>query len=178
MGKIKLPEKVKLFCGLIFNPEVDFLRVKEKIEGKIGKIDFEAGPFDFNFTDYYEKEMGKNLKRSFISIYELFPLDNLYKVKIFTNEIEKDFLNENGGRKVNIDPGYIDLSKVVLFSTKDYYHRIYIAEGIYAEVTLYYQEKDYRFFQWTYPDYRTENYLNFFRKIREIYKKQIKEIKK
>ena len=73
-------------------------------------------------------------------------------------------------RKINLDPGYIDLAKVILFSTKDFYHRIYISENIFAETTLYYAKKDYKFLPWTFPDYKSENYLSFFRGLRKIYR--------
>ena len=77
-----------------------------------------------------------------------------------------------GKRSVNIDPGYLDLAKVVLFSTKDYSHRIYLDKGIYAEVTLFYKDNRFNPWPWTYPDYRTSEYLGIFKSIREIYKRQ------
>ena len=173
MGKIKEAKYVKVFCGLIYRDEELVGKVKEFLEKKWGRVDFEVGPFPFNFTDYYQEEMGKDLKRRFFSFENLVFPENIWEWKIYTNKIEEIF-SENGKRKVNIDPGYIDFSKVVLLSTKDFYHRIYIGKGIYAEVTLYFQKGDFRDFPWTYPDYKTENYINFFRKIREIYKKSIK----
>ncbi|MCM8832758.1 MAG: DUF4416 family protein, partial [Candidatus Omnitrophica bacterium] len=89
-------------------------------------------------------------------------------------QIEEMF-TEQDKRKINIDPGYIDNSKVILLSTKDYYHRIYIGKGIFAEVTLYYSKGKYNFLNWTYPDYRSENYMNFFLRMREKYRQQVKQ---
>lgn len=172
MGKIKKILPVKIFCGLIYKDNNIFEETKKILIGKWGEIDTEEGPYDFTFTDYYEEEMGKNLKRKFISFETLFLPENVYEWKIFTNDVEKEF-SEFNRRRINIDPGYIDNSKVILLSTKDYYHRIYIGKGIFAEITLYYSKGRYNFFDWTYPDYRTENYINFFIKIRGKYRQQI-----
>lgn len=172
MGKIKKIHFVKIFCGLIYKEEEILNEAKKQLIEKWGKIDIEEGPFVFDFTDYYEEEMGRDLKRRFISFEKLYIPEDVSEWKIFTNRIEETF-SENGKRKVNIDPGYIDSSKVILLSTKDYYHRIYIGKGIFAEITLYYSKGKYNFLNWTYPDYRTENYLNFFMKMREKYREQI-----
>lgn len=177
MGKIKEITLVKVFCGLIYQEEENILEVKRFLIEKWGEIDIEEGPFPFNFTDYYEEEMGKNLKRKFVSFEKLYQPENVYEWKIFTNSLEEKF-SEKGKRKINLDPGYIDASKVILLSTKDFYHRIYIGKGIFAELTLYYSNKKYNYLNWTYPDYRTEEYLRFFIKMREKYMKQLKEIKK
>lgn len=81
-------------------------------------------------------------------------------------------------RRINLDPGYLDLARVVLVSTKDFSHRIYLCNGIYAETTLVYsaegavREGGYHPLPWTYPDFRTEEYLSFFKKARGLYKKQ------
>jgi len=175
MGNIKKVLPVKIFCGFIYKEEKVFEEAKIKLEERWGETDIEYGPFNFDFTDYYEKEMGSDLKRRFISFEKLYLPEDAYEWKIFTNRVEKIF-SENEKRKINIDPGYIDNSKVILLSTKDYYHRIYLGKGIYAEITLYYSEGKYNFFKWTYPDYRTENYINFFLKLRERYRCQIKKI--
>ncbi|MGC8976779.1 MAG: DUF4416 family protein [Candidatus Ratteibacteria bacterium] len=177
MGEIKEIHPVKIFCGLIYKDEEIFEKVKIKLKEKWGEIDIEVGPFKFDFTDYYREEMGIDLKRRFISFENLYLPEDVYEWKIFTNGIEKRF-SENKKRRINIDPGYIDSSKVILLSTKDYYHRIYIGKGIFAELTLYYSKGKYNILQWTYPDYRTENYISFFIKIREKYKKKMKEFLK
>ncbi|MCX7917883.1 MAG: DUF4416 family protein [bacterium] len=172
MGKIKDVYPVKIFCGLIYNNENILNEVKNSLKERWGEIDICEGPFEFNFTDYYEEEIGKNLKRKFISFERLYLPEEVYEWKIFTNKIEEKF-SEADKRKINIDPGYIDNSKVILLSTKDYYHRIYLGKGIFAEVTLYYSKGRYNFLNWTYPDYRSENYIKFFLKMRGKYRKQL-----
>lgn len=137
-----------------------------------GRIDLESPITDFTHTDYYKEEMGNGLKRQFLSFERLVGLKGLCSVKLRTNGLEKRFAKQNK-RTVNIDPGYIDLSKLVLFSTKDYSHRVYLDKGIFAEVTLFYKDKSFTAWPWTYPDYRTADYIEIFNRIRDIYKEKL-----
>lgn len=173
MGKIKLPERVKLIIGMFSNKVELFKEVKKILEEKFGQVDFESPILPFNKTNYYEKEMGKDLKRIFCSFKELIRPEDLAEIKIFTNSIEEKFL-DNGKRQINIDPGYLTLSKLVLATTKDYSHRIYLKEGIYAEATLRFEKGAFVPLEYTYPDYRTQEYLNIFNQIRQIYLTQNK----
>ncbi len=165
---------IKIFCGLLYNNDEYYKQAVFLLREKLGEIDAQSGFIPFDFTDYYEKEIGKNLKRGFISFSGLQSQENSYKWKIRTIEIE-NLLSVSGLRQINIDPGYLTLSKIVLFSTKNYYHRIYLGEGIFAEVTLRWHNKQYEPFQWTYPDYKTEFAKKFFTSIREIYYTQVKD---
>lgn len=173
MGKAKKHPPVKLVMGFIFKDKNLMNKTKNILEKRFGKIDFESEGIPFRHTDYYEKEFGKDLNRKFISFKKLIRPQEMPKIKIITNRIEQGM---SGGlnRKINIDPCYIDLSKLVLASTKDYKHRIYLNKGIYAEVTLFYQDKSFRFWDWTYPDYKTREYITIFNKIRNDYAKEIK----
>jgi len=184
MWEIKEAEKVKLFAGIITAFLPLFEKVKEMLVAKFGAIDFEMVPVPFNFTDYYEEEMGTNLQRKFISFTNLISPSDIADIKVLTNEMEKKIAEDgkcsrvpNGEvvrRPVNIDPGYLNLSKIVLVSTKNYSHRIYLGKGIYAEITLMYKDKSFRGMDWTYPDYLTKDYLNFFANVRNIYHRQRK----
>lgn len=137
-----------------------------------GPADFESPVTDFTHTDYYKDEMGAGLKRQFLSFAKLLDMKGLCDVKLKTNNLEKKFAR-SGKRTVNIDPGYIDLAKLVLFSTKDYTHRIHLDKGIYAEVTLFYKDKSFTAWPWTYPDYKTDGYIGLFNDIRDIYKAKL-----
>ena len=174
MGEIKERDPVKFITGFIFKQGTVLCRTKEILEVKFGKIDFQSQIIPFTHTDYYEKEMGRELKRQFISFSRLIAPDALAKTKIYTNKIEKK-LSLQGRRSINIDCGYLGLCKLVLASTKDYTHRIYLKGRIYAEVTLFYQNKTFNFWEWTYPDYRTDEYIAIFSQIREIYAGQIRK---
>lgn len=138
-------------------------------------MDKESEVMDFTFTGYYDKEMGAGIKRQFVSFTRLILPEQLPVIKLLTNKIEQD-LALKGKRRVNIDPGYLSLAKVVLATTKDYSHRLYLEQGIYGEVTLTYARGKFSSFPWTYPDYQTQAYQQFFGEIREIYKKQLLEI--
>lgn len=170
MGKIYPPGKVKLIAGLISSDEGLFDKAVPLLEKKLkNKVDFASGVIDFCYTDYYNKEMGSGLKRKFLSFKRLVRPERAAKVKLLTNDIEKRFL-VNGKRRINIDPGYVDMAKLVLFSTKDYSHRVYVGNGIFAEVTLHYRDKRFDFWPWTYPDYKSDEYTQVFGAIRDIYK--------
>jgi DNA-binding LytR/AlgR family response regulator len=177
MGLIKKHLPVKLFIGFIFSDDFYFLKAKEILIKKFGIVDLESEIIDFIYTDYYKKEMGENLKRKFISFRRLIQPDALPQIKIFTNKLENRLSTEQK-RNINIDPGYLDMAKVILASTKDYSHRIYLKKGIFAEVTLFYQHKEFHPWAWTYPDYRTQNYREIFNKIRQLYVQQIRCLKK
>jgi len=168
LGKIRKYKRVKLVIGLIYGDETVFIKAREKLKRKFGKIDFESAALDFNYTGYYEDEMGTGLKRKFISFRKLIPLSSLYSIKLYTNRLESRYLSASD-RKINIDPGYLDLAKLVLASTKDYAHRIYLRKGIFAEITLSYRDNSFSPNQWTYPDYRSAEYIGIFNQIRKLY---------
>ena len=120
--------------------------------------------------------MGRGLKRRFYSFSESIKPDRLVDIKLLTNEIEDRFSRSADfpSRRINLDPGYISPAKLVLASTKNYSHRIYLAKGIYAEVTLYFEKGTFHSFPWTYPDYKSKEYLEIFNKIRGGYLKILK----
>ena len=167
-----IPLKVKPICGLIYHDENIYLKTKNKLKNYLGAIDYESKIIPFDFTDYYNKEMGKPLFRRFLSFKNLRKSEEFPKIKLSCIRTEKR-LSIKGKRTINIDPGYINLAKLVLFTTKDFSHRLHIKNGIYAEVTLQYRKKDFVSFEWTYPDYQTEVYKDIFREIRSIYVNQV-----
>lgn len=170
MGNIRPAGRVKLITGLISNDAALFDKARRILEKKFrNKVDFESDILDFVHTDYYNEEMGRNLKRRFLSFKREVPLKNVENAKLISNKIEKKF-SLNSKRAINIDPGYLDLSKLVLFSTKDYSHRIYVGNGIFAEVTLHFKNDTFNAWPWTYPDYKSESYISIFNSIREIFK--------
>ncbi|MBP7088174.1 MAG: DUF4416 family protein [Candidatus Omnitrophica bacterium] len=174
MLKRQLPLAVKLISGFIYHKEEIYLKAKHNLETKFGSIDFESSIINFDFTDYYYPEMGKPLFRRFVSFKKLQKLSSFPNIKLFCMKIEKKY-SLHQKRKINIDPGYINESKLVLTTTKDFSHRIHIGKDIYAEVTLYYKEKKYLDFPTTFPDYRTPEYKNIFYTIRNIYRQNIKD---
>ncbi|MEA1963798.1 MAG: DUF4416 family protein [Candidatus Aerophobetes bacterium] len=176
MGEVKQPIPVKLIVGMLSSEEELFSQAEDMMSQRFGSIDFKSSLLLFNFTSYYEKEMGKGLKRKFVSFKKLINPAKIVEAKLFTNKLEKKFLYPHShNRCLNLDPGYLTFSKIVLATTKDYQHRLYLGKGIYAEVTLRYKrEKGFTSWEWTYPDYRSSEYLKIFEHLREIYTRQVK----
>lgn len=174
MLKRKFPLVVKPIYGFIYSDEINYNKTKEILIKKLGKIDFESEKIEFNYTSYYNQEMGLPLWRKFISFEKLILPDKFVDLKLFALKLENKFANKEN-RTVNIDPGYINDAKLVLTTTKDFAHRIYLNKGIFAEVTLVYRNNQFTDLPTTFPDYRTEEYKKIFQQIKTIYHKQIKE---
>ncbi|MBE0477953.1 DUF4416 family protein [Candidatus Aerophobetes bacterium] len=179
MGKIRFPLPAKLITGIIFSEDKFFVKTKDKLTNEYGEVDFESHKIPFTYTDYYQEEMGEVLWRKFLSFKSLIAPEKIVGIKLFTNKLEEKFVFPGTSkRKVNIDPGYLTLARLVLATTKDFSHRIYLGEGIYGEVTLRYsKDKGFQSQEWTYSDYRSAEYLQILNFIRSIYQKQIGELK-
>jgi hypothetical protein len=177
MWKLKTPKPVKLIIGILAADEDCLKAAVEAITAKFGKTDFLSDIWPFDKTDYYKDETGENILRQFVSIEKLIDPGKLSKIKHKTNELEQKLaekLNLNLPRPVNLDPGLIEPSKLILASTKNYSHRIYIGEKIYAEVTLIFDKGSWRPLPYTYPDYRQQCYFDFFNKVRTQLLEQLK----
>lgn len=168
MGKAKKPKEVKLIIGMLVKSKKLFNIAEEFFIKEFGHIDYESVIVSFTYTDYYKKEMGGPLKRKFISFKKSISPEKIAKIKLLTNSIEEKF-SVNKKRQINIDPGYISDSKLILVTTKDYFHRIYLNHGIYAEITLRWRRGGFEPFEWTYPDYRSREYIDIFNTIRNNY---------
>ena len=165
MGSAKKPKAVKLIIGMLARNKKLFEKTEEFFIEEFGLIDYQSPVISFKYTSYYKKEMGSPLKRKFISFKKLISPEKIAKIKLLTNLIEEK-LSISNKRQVNIDPGYISDAKLILATTKDYFHRIYLNQGIYAEVTLKWRKHSFEPFEWTYPDYRSKEYLRILNKIR------------
>ena len=142
MGDIKKFTSENLIIGVLASNRASKEDIERVLEQKFGKIDFVSDILDFNFTSYYDEEMGSDIKRWFYSFESLVEPTNLPEIKILTNEIELQWAVE-GDRKVNIDPGLLDLNRLILATTKNVGHRIPLQDGIYGEVTLLYMKKGF-----------------------------------
>ncbi len=135
-----------------------------------GTVAIESPVFEFTQTDYYKATMGPGLRKVFFALQRPFDPADLADVKLQTNRWEQQYAKEADHpepRSLNLDPGYLTLAKLVLASTKDHSHRIYLGRGVYAEVTLYYKHDRWQPREWTYADYRREDYQRFFSQCRE-----------
>jgi hypothetical protein len=176
MATIRQFNPVKLFIGVLISHSKLVPNVQERLLAAFGSIDHRSPVIPFDFTNYYEAEMGDIIDRVFFSFERLIEADQLPEIKRETNRIEEELapLFQSVKRPVNLDPGYIEQAKVVLASTKNFYHRIYLGQGIFGEVTMHFKNNTYQFFPWTYPDYQSKEYHEFFLKVRHIYRTQLR----
>lgn len=161
MGTPRLPEKALLFIGTLFSNEDFYYEARQSLERIFGEAVMEGPKIKWDFSDYYKEELGESIYRRFIFFKQLIQQDYISTIKLITNEIEKD-LSSGGKRNINLDPGYLTPAKIVLASTKDYAHRIYLKDGIYAEVTLIFRNGNFVPHINTYKDYQDERYLRLF----------------
>ena len=176
VGSVRPPAQVKLFCALLIAPTISLHEVEAVLAQTYGTIVLGTTPLPFTQTTYYEREMGPNLTRMYVAFNPLINIATLATVKHTTHRLEASWSTAEGQRRVNVDPGYLDLAKVVLASTKDHSHRLYIGDGIFAEVTLRYRQHVFQPWEWTYPDYRVPATLVFFQQLRELYKAQLRQL--
>jgi len=168
VSKPKPGQKVKLISSL-FSSGVDLImKVIKQMEEYFGITDWISEEIAFDRTKYYAKEMGWPLYRRFISFEKLIYPEFLVEAKLITNKIEDEYLS-NMKRKINVDPGYISLERLVLSTGKNYTHRIYLGKGIYADLTLVFHAGTFKSLEWTYPDYRNEKVIDCFNMLRDNY---------
>ena len=173
MSQPQEPDPAKLVVGL-FLRDINLIEaVAGKLVGLFGKVDLVSNWLDFDYTNYYTSEFGGPLFRRVFSFSRLISQDDLAAVKLATNEIEQSF-SEDKKRMVNIDPGYLLRERFVLATGKNFAHRIHLDQGIYADLTLLYQKKEFRTLPWTYPDYADKSMLLFLEQVRERYLLDIK----
>jgi hypothetical protein len=173
MGVASIPSRVKLFIAVLFDTQDRYDEVMPVLTERFGPIDNSYGPIPFLFTDYYQDEMCGDQKKAYFTFAPHIVREDLAAIKTFTNDMEQR-TSVGGKRTVNLDPGYIAADKFVLASTKDFYHRLYLSQGIFAEVTLHYRKGLYRFFSWTFPDYKEPAFLEFLEKARAGYMREIR----
>jgi hypothetical protein len=176
MAEIRKPQRVLAFVGLIYVTHANVEAVFENLLPVVGNVLLRSRTLRFTHTSYYKREMGDNLARQWCVFDALVDPYLLIDLKHRTNELEQKTRNEHGGRQINIDPGLLSMSNIVLASTKNYAHRIYCGKGIYAEVTLLYQAKTFKALDWTYPDYREQIAIDFFCHARELLKEKIRGV--
>ena len=177
MWKLKGPKPVKLIIGILAAERQCLHAAIEALTDKFGSADFVSDVWLFDKTDYYKDQTGPHILRQFVSIEKLIDPGKLAKIKHKTNKLEQKLAARLGlplPRPVNLDPGIIEPSKLILATTKNYSHRIYIGKEMYAEVTLIFDKGHWRALGHTYPDYRQKCYFDFFLKVRTRLLEQLK----
>lgn len=174
MGEIHQVQWVKPICAVTYNKQIALDSILPQLELICGKQEEQSAVIDFSFTNYYSEEMGDDLLKVYVVFQGLIHPNQLPEIKLQTNVLEQRWVKDKG-RQVNLDPGYLSSAKMVLASTKDYSHRLYLSDGIYGDVQMICSGGSYQTLGWTYPDYKDEKVLTFFNKIRKQYIRQKEE---
>lgn len=178
MAKIELIEPVIRICAVISRHETARQWAVSKLTEHWGEISTISEPLPFVAGGYYEQQMGPDLRKVMVACRQPCEPDGLVCWKSTTNRWETEYADQSDfaeTRPLNLDPGYVSQAKLVLATTKDRDHRIYLRDGIFAEVTLNYVAKDWVSHRWTYPDYRTEKMKAFVQQCREMLRKHISQ---
>lgn len=175
MSRPQNPQPVKLIVSLLTAKHDLADQVCEKLKIEFGPLDFMSAPLPFNFTDYYEEEIGRDLFRHLLSFEKLIAPDVLPSIKLYTNQIEQGFVREDGTRMINVDPGYMALCHLILATCKRFSHRPYLRDGVYADMTLIFKGKRFRPLEWTFPDYSSDELMGLLNKIRGVYYRQLQD---
>lgn len=178
MGTAQAPSPALLLLAAFSRHNEALQWARRRVEANWGTVALESPCFDFTETQYYEPSMGGPLRKVFFAMDDLIDPGRLAHLKHETNAWEGCFAAESGypeRRPLNLDPGYLTLGKLVLASTKDFCHRVYLARGIYAEVTLYYKHGRWQHHPWTFADYRREDYHRFFSECRRLLHQRLRK---
>jgi hypothetical protein len=168
MSKPREPRPAKLVIGLFMKDRALFEPLVAELVSEFGTLDLISRWLPFDYTAYYEQEMGTPLFRRLLAFHSLIDQLALAGIKLATNRLEDQY-TDNGRRRVNIDPGYLLYERFVLASGKNFSHRIYIGRKIYADLTLIYQRGAFETLPWTYPDYADRPIISFLEKVRARY---------
>ena len=144
------------------------------LQDQYGELERKDGPFPFNYTHYYDAEMGGDLQKHFLTFRRLVDPSTLPDIKLFTNRIEQQYAAPDGRRTVNLDPGLLSTGRFILATTKDRGHRIPLTSGIFGEVTLIYSSRQFQPLPWTYDDFAGDSYRELLKEIRRSYLDQLK----
>lgn len=168
------PKPAKLVIGFFLNNKQLLEPIAKELSARFGSADIISSWMPFDYTSYYEREMGAPLFRRLFAFEKLIQQRTLAQIKVNTNRMEQHY-SRDGKRSVNIDPGYLVQERFVLASGKNYSHRIYLSEGIYADLTLIYHQGRFQQLAWTYPDYADRPMLRVLERIRQKYVLDLKK---
>lgn len=173
MSRPQPPKPAKLVIGIFLKDKRLVTALAQALADLFGEVDTVSPWLDFDYTTYYTREMGSPLYRRMFSFKRLIAQQDLAEIKLQTNRIERSY-EQQGRRRVNIDPGYLLNERFVLATGKNFTHRIYLKDGIYADLTLIYQKGDFQTLPWTYPDYAAKDLTCYLKQVRLRYSDDLK----
>ncbi len=175
MSQPNAPQPAKLVIGIFTTDQQLINPVLTNLTKLFGEIDLASPWIPFDYTSYYEREMGPGLMRRMTAFKPLIAQEDLAEIKLKTNALEQEFSIKDK-RCVNIDPGFMLRERFVLATGKNFAHRIYIGNRIYADLTLIFQKGSFQSLPWTYPDYKAPGMQSFLYQVRNKYIKDITEM--
>lgn len=178
MRETSRPTPVLLIVAIFSRYDEALAWAKTRCAASWGKVALESEPFAFQWTTYYQPSMGDNLRKLFLAFAQPMDPERLPELKHQANSWEQEYAeqaNHDVERPLNLDPGYVTQAKLILASTKNHAHRIYLSKGIYAELTLQYRDKHWHKLPWTYPDYCQAEYHEFFTRCRDYLRKRLRQ---
>jgi hypothetical protein len=149
---------------------------RDRLETLYGPLGIASLPFHFHHTKYYAATMGTELRKQLLGFENLVSPDALAGIKLQTNALEDELACSGRfpeARPLNLDPGLLQLGKFMLASVKDQLQRIYLRDGIFAEITLYFQDGEFQTLPWTYADYREPTVRAALRDFRDYYRRRL-----
>jgi hypothetical protein len=168
MGTPSFPDPAMIVIGVLAADQAVVDKAQDLLQRVLGPIEKHAARLPFSWTNYYQVEMGAELTRSFLYTTSLVERQLLTEVKLFSNRVEEELAKDNK-RTINLDPGLLSAENFILATTKNHAHRIFLRDGIFAELTLKYVGKNFEALDWTYPDYRSDQVRNVLKEIRQVY---------
>lgn len=175
MSSPSIPEFAKLIVSALTPHEETLGKVSLTLVEGLGPVEEQVGPLSFHYTSYYEKEMGPGIQRWLLSFRDLVDRAELARIKLLTNRMEQAY-TDNGKRRINLDPGLMTLGNFVLATGKNNAHRIYLRDGIFADLTLIFRSGTYRALEWTYPDYADPRMISILNTLRDKYKCSLRQL--
>jgi len=172
MARIQKPPPGQLIVSIIYShidAVVDALRLLEK---QFGRVRCETVDIQYTNTDRYEEEMGSNLVRRLFSFEKLVERDSLPEIKSVCQEIERQLGDQVGDfvfRAANLDPGVLTPDNLVMASNREYNHRIYLADGVFAEIQLIWAHGQFTRLPWTNHDFCDDEVVDFLIRVRQTF---------
>lgn len=172
MARVQEPTKGRPIVSIIYSSLDALAESLKALERKFGPVQYETLEIDCNKTEMYTEEMGSELLRRFFSFERLAERGWLVEMKKICHKIEPNFADQTAGydfRTVNIDPGILTPSNLTMASHRELNHRVYLKDGVYAELALIYARGQFRRLPWTNPDYCQGEAIEFFMRVHESF---------
>jgi hypothetical protein len=169
MARIQKPPPGRLVVSIIYSSMDALADGVKALEKRFGRVQYETLEIPCSEADEYSEEMGTDLLRRFYSFDSSVPRDSLPSLKAACYKIEPKFSDTVDGyhfRTINIDPGILTPSALVMASHKEFNHRIYLRDGVWGEMALMYAHSKFCRLPWTNPDFCCDEAVDFFERVR------------